>query len=110
MYAELFAEVPDHPRLQRRASAEETERDNATKRALLAPFVGPATRLLEYGPGDCRFAFETAERVASVVGVDIADQIGASVVPPPNFRLVVYDGFSIDLPDASIQTSPSATS
>lgn len=101
MYAELFAAVPDHPRLVRRASAEDTARDNRTKLALVAPFLRPSTRLAEIGAGDGRFALELCRRAAHVTAIDIADQLG-DVERPANFSLVVYDGFELPLAPGSI--------
>ncbi|MCC6409135.1 MAG: class I SAM-dependent methyltransferase [Planctomycetes bacterium] len=101
MYAELFAAVPDHPRLTRRASASDTARDNRTKLGLLAPFLDRSTRLAEIGAGDGRFALELCARAAHVVAIDVADQLGP-VERPANFELVVYDGFEFPLAPRSI--------
>lgn len=105
MYDELFAAVPDHPRLTRRADASLTERINKTKGKLLRPFMRQDAVFLEFGAGDCRFSFEMARRFREVHAVDIADQIGAGVKPPDNFTLTVYDGYKLDLPDNSINVA-----
>ncbi|MCE9595950.1 MAG: class I SAM-dependent methyltransferase [Planctomycetes bacterium] len=104
MYAELFAAVPDHPRLTRRASESDTARDNCTKHALVERFVGPSTRLAEIGAGDGRFAVELARRVAHVTALDICDQLG-SAARPANFELVIYDGFEVPLAPASLDVA-----
>jgi len=102
MYDELFAQVPDHPRLSRRSDDALTERVNRSKTRLLAPFARSDQVLLEFGAGDCRFAFAMAGRFRRVHAVDIADQIADGVARPANFQLTVYDGYDLDLPDASI--------
>jgi SAM-dependent methyltransferase len=105
MYDELFAEVPDHPRLTRRDDPALTARVNRSKLRLLQPFLEAAGNFLEFGSGDCRFAFEVAARVEKVYAVDIADQIGPGVGRPDNFELVVYDGYDLGLPDDSIDVA-----
>ena len=102
MYDELFAQVPDHPRLTRRDSEVLTERVNRSKARLVTPFARKDATFLEFGSGDCRFSFVMAERFRQVYAVDIADQIGPGVLPPKNFTLTVYDGYVLDLPDRSI--------
>jgi SAM-dependent methyltransferase len=106
MYAELFAAVPDHPRLTRRASDRDTARDNRTKLALVERFVGASTRVAEIGAGDGRFALDLARRAAHVTALDLCDQLGA-VERPSNFELVVYDGFELPLAPGSIDTAVS---
>lgn len=105
MYDELFAQVPDHPRLTRRADSKLTETMNRRKAKLIEPFLKSGGSLLEFGAGDCRFSFEMAQRVGQVYAVDIADQIGPNAKRPENFRLVVYNGYDLDLPEGSIDTA-----
>jgi SAM-dependent methyltransferase len=103
MYDELFARVPDHPRLTRRTSPERTARANRNKMALLGRVLAPRGTVLEFAPGDCRFAAVVAGRVGEVIGVDISDQRAPGEPWPPNLRLVVYDGYGLDeIPDASV--------
>jgi len=68
---------------------------------LLAPFLKSSTTLVEFAPGDCRLAYSACRSVESVLAVDISDQrtLADQSSAPTNFRLVVYDGFSLDLPD-----------
>jgi hypothetical protein len=72
MYDELFATVPDHPRLARRSDEALTARVNRSKTALLRPFMHSDAVFLEFGSGDCRFSFEMAKRFRQVHAVDIA--------------------------------------
>lgn len=105
MYDELFAQVPDHPRLTRRADEAMTRRSIETKARLLGPFVRGDATLLEFGAGDCRFAFAMAGRFRAVHAVDIADQIGPGVPRPDNFHLTVYDGHDLALPDGCVDVA-----
>ena len=105
MYDELFAQVPDHPRLTRRADARATASMNRRKMRLIEPFVRPDGSVLEFGAGDCRFSFELAKIARKVYAVDIADQIGPDVSRPDNFELVVYNGYDLNLPGDSVDTA-----
>jgi len=102
MYDELFARVPDHPRLT-------VQRDPAAERAqvrsqlqLLTPHVGPEIEYVEFGAGSCALAMEVARHARRARAVEIADQIPMSAVRPANFELVLYDGFHLDLPPDSV--------
>lgn len=100
LYTELFERVPDHPRLVRRETPEDSRRKVEGQLRLLRPFLTPDCTLLEIAPGDCRLAHAASRLCRAVIGVDISDQQGTSVEVPDNFRLKVYDGYQVDLPDA----------
>jgi SAM-dependent methyltransferase len=97
MYDELFAQVPDHPRLTRRAAADRTEQAIRTKRVVLGGLLARGCRFVEFGAGDCEFAMRVADTARSVIAIDISDQRRPGRTPPPNFHLVVYDGFHVPL-------------
>ena len=101
MYDELFAEVPDHPRLMRRTDSERTRRAIRSKRSILDSYVTAESTVLEFAPGDCRFAATLAHDVAQVIGVDISDQRATDQAWPTNFDLIVYDGSTISGLDAA---------
>lgn len=103
MYDELFERVPDHPRLIRRDTEEECARAVASRMALLRGQLEGVKTFVEIAPGDCRLAYEVCRSVDNVIGVDISNQSGGEggAKPPDNFRLVVYDGYTLDLPDNS---------
>ena len=102
MYDELFAEVPDHSRLTRRADESLTAHSIDRKTRLLRPFMRRDATLLEFGSGDCRFALAMTGHFGRVEAVDIADQVAPGTATPENFRLTVYDGYTLDLPQESI--------
>jgi SAM-dependent methyltransferase len=102
MYDELFAQVPDHPRLTRRRNETATAAVNLERVKLLRRFLHPGAAVVEFGPGDCRLAFELCRYARSVCGVDISDQRGSShEEPPANFTHVVYDGYHVPLDEQS---------
>ncbi|WP_395747307.1 class I SAM-dependent methyltransferase [Prosthecobacter sp.] len=101
LYSELFARVPDHPRLTRRDTPESSRRKVESQLRLLRPFLNRDTVFLEFAPGDCRLASTVAAEVRRAVGVDISDQRAAGDAVPENFELMVYDGYELALPDAT---------
>ena len=98
LYNELFERVPDHPRLTRRESPEESRRKVNGQLRLLRPFLGPAKTLVEFAPGDCRLGYAASELTDRVIGVDISDQRSPADPVPSNFELIVYDGYHLDVP------------
>jgi SAM-dependent methyltransferase len=95
MYDELFAAVPDHPRLVKRKSAGEIDAINDIKMRLIARFLRPDMRVVDVGSGDCTFAYRLCQRVREVVGLDISAASATNSAPPDNFEMVVYDGFHL---------------
>lgn len=100
VYDELFARVPDHPRLHRRESPEESKRSVEARLKILQGVLNRETVFLEIAPGDCRLACAVAGQVARVYAADISDQRTPGAETPPNFELVLFDGFHLDLPPA----------
>lgn len=96
MYEELFSRVPDHPRLTRRQSTQLTSSANEHKWSIVSRFLDKSDVVIEFAPGDCRFAFEVAKHVRYVYGIDISDQRSPTDNIPDNFELIVYDGYNID--------------
>lgn len=99
LYAELFERVPDHPRLVRRETPEQSRIKVEGQLRLLRPFLRRESTLLEIAPGDCRLAYAAGSLCEKVIGADISDQQSAGAEAPANFLLKVYDGYEIDLSD-----------
>jgi len=102
MYDELFAQVPDHPRLTARDAPKRAEILVARQMQLLARYLQPNHTFLEFGPGNCNLAIVVCSMVSRVYAVDISDTLDPSTEKPSNFNFLVYDGFDLDLPDESI--------
>jgi SAM-dependent methyltransferase len=102
VYEELFAQLPQHPMLTRKASAEETAQAVAGQMKLLKRFLTPETIFLEVGAGDCQLTFAVAGWVKKAYAVEVSSMISASATRPPNFELILSDGLKIDLPDRSV--------
>ena len=103
MYDELFALVPDHPRLTRSASTAAREGDVEWNMAQLRPYLFPGCTFLEIGAGDCALSARVAREAQTVYAVDISDQRQAEL--PANVKLVITDGRSIDVPPASVDVA-----
>jgi SAM-dependent methyltransferase len=99
LYDQLFERVPDHPRLTRRETPEDSRRSVEARMAILRGQLRPGDTLVEIAPGDCRLAYEACRHVGKVIGIDISDQRAKGDVAPGNFELVVYDGYHVDLPE-----------
>ncbi len=99
LYGELFARVPDHPRLTRQASEEELERNIASQMRLLKEWLTPETTLVEIAPGSGGLAARAAQSAKRVIGVDISDQRSSRIHFPANYEHVVFDGVNLALPD-----------
>jgi SAM-dependent methyltransferase len=102
LYDELFARVPDHPRLIRRETPEASRHAVESRMNLLRPHLDGVRTFVEFAPGDCRLAFEMCHHAENVVGVDISDQCGSIAGVPANFALRIYDGYNLDMPDQSV--------
>jgi 2-polyprenyl-3-methyl-5-hydroxy-6-metoxy-1,4-benzoquinol methylase len=96
MYDELFDHVPDHPRLTQRIDEKLSRQANAAKLTLLAGYLKRSSVVIEFAPGDCKFAMEMAKHVAHVYAIDISDQRVAGDVMPANCELIVYDGCDVN--------------
>jgi SAM-dependent methyltransferase len=103
MYDELFAKVPDHPRLQNRDNEATIKRNNSSKIALLRGLLDNEKVALEFAPGDCNFSYKLCNHSGHVIGVDISDQRKNKNESPGNFSLVIYDGYDLgEISDNSI--------
>jgi len=96
MYDELFSKVPDHPRLERREDEQKTIKANKKKFALISNYLDKSAIFMEFAPGDCKFAMEVARYFKFVYAVDISDQRSKNDNPPDNFKLIIYDGYSLN--------------
>ncbi|HXH83379.1 MAG TPA: class I SAM-dependent methyltransferase, partial [Candidatus Tectomicrobia bacterium] len=97
MYAELFRQVPDHPRLTRRADPAATARAVHAQLALVGRWLRPGACFAEFGAGDCELAMHVAARTRTVVAIDISDQRRPGRACPGNFHLLLYDGLAVPL-------------
>lgn len=102
MYDELFARVPDHPRLALARDPAREARQIERLLALLRPFLESNVEYVEFGAGVCALAIAVAPQVRRARAVEIADQIPAAVRRPENFELVLYDGWHLDIEPGTV--------
>ncbi len=105
LYDELFERVPDHPRVTRRETPEESARGVEAQLRLLRDHLRQGDTFLEFAPGDCRLSYAVAPLVAKVIAADISDQRSPDDVPPANFKLRVYDGYALEVEAASVDVA-----
>ncbi len=97
MYDQLFKQVPDHPRLTSREDMQSSFRNNQSKLSIIKSLTDKSTVFVEFAPGDCKFASEVARHARQVYGIDISDQRSLNETVPENFKLIIYDGYILDL-------------
>ena len=105
VYDELFRRVPHHPQLARqRDPAERARRARKIGQQLrfLKRFLGPRTRFMEVGAGDCALSLRAAAHAKQVYAVEVSRQLTKDVAAPGNLALVLTDGPSVPLPDGSV--------
>lgn len=105
LYQELFRQVPDHPRLTRKRTADDSRREAERQMAFLRRFLAPRMTLLEIGPGDCALSFLAARSVRQVYAVDVDEFLTQSAERPGNFRLFISDGVSVPVPSGSVDVA-----
>lgn len=88
--------------LSRKRSAEQARMAVNAQMACLRRLLTPETRFLEIGPGDCALSVEVARRVATVIAVDVSDEVTRRANAPSNFRLCISDGRTIPADDGSV--------
>jgi SAM-dependent methyltransferase len=102
MYDDLFRQVPDHPRLKKRDEQESRTREDGQKLKIVGRLLNNSTIFLEFAPGDCLFSKQVSKLAKFVYGVDISDQRSKQINFPNNFKLIIYDGYNLELPNESI--------
>lgn len=104
MYDELFAQVPDHPRIAAKGAASASrDRDLAWSMAQLRPYLFDGCTFLEVGAGDCALAARVAERAGQVHAVDISNQVQGEL--PANVALLITDGRAIDVAPGTVDVA-----
>lgn len=104
MYDELFAQVPDHPRLAAKDAAKVfRERDLGWNMSQLRPYLTPGCTFLEVGCGDGALAARVAAGAKQVYAVDISNQAQGEL--PRNLQLLITDGRAIDVPAGSVDVA-----
>jgi SAM-dependent methyltransferase len=102
LYDELFRRVPHHSQLTRKSSPEERARAAARQMRFLRRFLRRDATFLEIGPGDCALTFRAAGSCRMVYAVEVSEEITRNLAFPRNVRLLLSDGTSIPVPDASV--------
>ncbi len=102
LYNELFIKVPDHPQLRRKYSIEESKGMVSLRMRFLERFLNKNITFLEIGAGDCALSLEVAKLVEKVFAVDVSEEITKGLDYPINFKFILSNGFSLNIPENSI--------
>lgn len=101
IYEELFRQFPDHPEL----AVDPAFRWQRVQEqvAKVRHLCHPQMVFLEIGAGDCRFAYAIARYVKQVYALEVTGaKLPEETPPPSNFQLLLFNGFELPLPDASV--------
>ncbi len=105
VYDELFERVPYHSQLMRKKDLMLRKREVTEQINLLNRFLKADKTFLEVGSGDCALAFEAAKNAKMVYAIDVSREITANAKLPKNFKLILTDGFSVPVPENSIDVA-----
>lgn len=105
LYDEICERVPNIPGWNQQIPAEALRRNVANKVEFLRNYVDADSTFLELGPGDCSVSLAMAEHAGQVIAVDVSSAITSKVQPPDNFKLVISDGVSVEVPPASVDVA-----
>jgi len=100
VYDELFARVPDHPQLTRRADRGKQAAYAQAQVGLVTQFLPPRGHFVEIGAGDCATVCAVAPFAGSVTAVEVS----AAILPaelPANVTVALSDGVSVPVTPAS---------
>jgi len=91
MYAKLFAQVPDHPRLTARRDPQREQIVINQQIKLLRRYLCSEGSFIEFGPGNCGLAITLCTVAEHVYAVDINEMSDLSVRKPDNFEFISDD-------------------
>jgi len=102
MYDELFEKIPDHSRLLRREIPLKTNKAIKFNLNFLRKQIKQVNSFVEFAPGDAKLSIKIAETVSQVYAIDISNQLADNETIPRNMKLIIYDGYELNLPKNSI--------
>jgi SAM-dependent methyltransferase len=102
LYDELYRRVPLHPRLTRKTDPVLARCAIEDAMLLLERFLKPDSVYLEIGPGDCGLTLHVSRRVKEAYAVEVSKEATKHIQAPPNMKLIISDGKTIDVPPGSV--------
>jgi len=103
LYNELFKRVPWHPLLTVKENERSIRLRVQQQLRVIEDFINKDTVFMEIGAGDCSLALELTKRVRQVYAIDVSDEITKMKKSlPDNFKLIISDGISIEVPMSSV--------
>ncbi|NEQ32959.1 MAG: class I SAM-dependent methyltransferase [Leptolyngbya sp. SIO4C5] len=104
LYDELFQKIPYHTQLSRPAN-ERTDYLIRQRVNFLTHFFEPETTFLEIGCGSGHLTSKIAAQASKVYAVDVSEELTRTLNLPENVELIISDGVSIPVPEASIDVA-----
>lgn len=105
VYDELFRRVPAHPQLTEKRDPAQRGIDADRQVGVVERYLHADATFLEIGAGDLAVSLRAAARVARVIAVEVSTEVTAAVALPPNVELVITDGVTIEVPEASVDVA-----
>jgi SAM-dependent methyltransferase len=105
VYDELFRRVPYHSQLTKKTFPQERLQFIHHQMKLIKRFIDENTIFMEIGSGDCALSFEVSKYVKQVYAIDVSNEITKAKDVPENFHLILSDGCSIPVSEASVHVS-----
>ncbi|MDB9315915.1 class I SAM-dependent methyltransferase [Spirulina sp. CS-785/01] len=102
VYDELYQKIPHEPLVERTNNPEAQAWVANQRLELLGEFLAPDKTYGEIGPGDCCVSLAVTQYVKQVYAIDVSQEISKKVKTPDNFKLVLFDGCNIPLPENSL--------
>ena len=102
LYDELYRLIPLHPQLTRKESPEQQQQEIEGQMLILRRLLDKNKTFMEVDPGDWTLSLHVTHFVKEVYAVDVSKIITEASDLPKNYKLILSDGCSIDVPENSI--------
>jgi GT2 family glycosyltransferase/SAM-dependent methyltransferase len=104
LYASLYDEY-NRRTAAGTALAQKQPSETSPQWRFLRRFLHRDTVFLEVGAGNCTISLAAARYVKKVFALEVSTEITRHVQGPPNFELVLFDGFDMPLPAESVNVA-----
>ena len=103
VYDEHFQRVQRHLVQNKKLPSNKKSKVLFPQLLFLRRFLRKDTTFLEIGAGDCSVSLAVASHIVKkVYAAEVSAETTKSVTYPPNFELILFDGFNVPLPENSI--------
>jgi SAM-dependent methyltransferase len=101
VYNELFEKLPYLRAVEQKTNPEKWNKPSPQLKWLKS-FLAPETVFMEIGAGNCKLSLEISKMVKQVFAIEASGDMAYHPAYPANFKLMVGDARTIDLPENSV--------